>query len=160
MTLKLLPDSDKFLKKKQEITLEHPSTFKDIIDQMFETMYNHDGIGLAANQVGLSINLFVMEVKGKRRVVFNPKILHKSTKYSVYDEGCLSFPKLKLKISRPEKVTLQYTDENGDIQTEEFDGLAARCVLHECDHLQGQVFTSKVNKRELLKQKVKLLNRK
>lgn len=152
--MKLLSETDPFLKYKQELTLEHPSTFTDIIKEMFIIMRTNNGIGLAANQVGLKLNLFVMDIDEKEYVIFNPKIIEQDATRIVKTEGCLSFPKLKLDVARPIKIIVEYTDLAGTVIQETLSGLAARCFLHEADHLRGITFTQKVPKRELLRARI------
>lgn len=152
--MKLLSETDLFLNYKQEPTLEHPSTFTDIVQEMFTLMRSNHGIGLAANQVGLKLNLFVMDVDGKEYVIFNPKIIERDADRILKTEGCLSFPKLKLDVARPIKIIVEYTNLAGSVVQETLSGLTARCFLHEADHLLGITFTQKVPKRELLKAKI------
>jgi peptide deformylase len=133
----------------------------EFVDNMFDTMYEAKGVGLAAPQVALSKKLFVMDVSGsketKERIVcINPRIVE--TKGNVVsEEGCLSFPGIYFEVERPEVVTVSAVDIDGKEFTFEVEGLGARCVLHETDHLNGKLFIEFLNplKRDLLKRKIK-----
>jgi peptide deformylase len=157
------------LKKKAE---EIDSTYvglKELIDNMFETMYKANGIGLAAPQVGLSIRLFVIDAspcaEGEdgdpscdqfKRVFINPIIFEESGEEVTYEEGCLSLPQLRVDITRKSVIKIEYYDENWDLYEEEIDGFAARVVQHEYDHLEGMLLSDRVSsmKRTLLKGKL------
>ena len=147
---KLLDQYDHFLK----LPIETPFDFntetnkllaRHVAISMIETMKEHRGIGLAANQVGLGYRLFVMGAEGVGYAFFNPEILE-VTGEEIFKEGCLSFPGLFLPVKRPATVKLRYQDMNGEIKEQEFSGLSARIILHEYDHLLGIVFTQQVSK--------------
>ena len=131
------------------------------IDNMFENMYDAHGVGLAAPQVALSKQLFVMDVSGGREkseriTCINPKIVE--TKGSVVsEEGCLSFPGVYFEVERPEVITVAALDLDGNEFAFEASGLAARCVLHETDHINGRVFIEYLSplKRELVNKKIR-----
>ena len=133
----------------------------NFVGNMFETMYDVRGVGLAANQVALSQQLFVMDTSGgrdqdQRIVCINPQIVE--TKGSIVsEEGCLSFPGIYIEVERPEIVTVSAIDLDGKEFTFEAQGLAARCVLHETDHIHGKVFIEYISplKRDLIKRKIK-----
>jgi peptide deformylase len=139
---------------------------KEFIDDMWETMYQSDGLGLAAPQVGKSIRLFVIdgapleedepELKNFKKVFINPKIIETSDDLILQNEGCLSIPNLREEVSRPSKIRLDYYDENFNHYDEWFEGMAARVIQHEYDHLEGIMFTDKVSaiKKRLLKGKL------
>jgi peptide deformylase len=124
-------------------------------------MYEAKGVGLAAPQVALSKKLFVMDVSAGREekdrlLLINPKIVE--TKGSIVsEEGCLSFPGIYFEVERPEIVTVQAIDIHGKEFTFEASGLAARCILHENDHINGHVFIEKLSpfKRDLIARKIK-----
>jgi peptide deformylase len=149
----------------QEIDKDYPS-LKDFIDDMWETMYVSDGLGLAAPQVGKSIRLFVIDgapleeddpnLKDFKKVFINAKIIEKSSEEITINEGCLSIPLLREEVIRPEKVRLEYYDENFNFHDEWFEGMAARVIQHEYDHTEGIMFTDKVAplKKRLLKGKL------
>lgn len=123
---------------------------------LLETMSKNHGVGLAANQVGLDTRLFVMGSQGVGYAFFNPEIIDVSGE-TVFEEGCLSFPGLFLPVKRPEIVKIKYFDMYGEEKTQEFSGLSARIVLHEYDHMEGIVYTTKVSPLilERYKRKVK-----
>ena len=118
-------------------------------------MYNSDGVGLAAPQVGLNIRLFVIdaspmkedfpEIDATKRVFINPEIIETSEETIAYEEGCLSVPGIHEKVTRPTEVTMHYFDENFVEHTDTFKGFFARIVQHEYDHLEGHVFTDRVS---------------
>ncbi len=122
-----------------------------IVEEMFEAMKHDRGIGLAAPQVGIAQRLFITDVEGDRRRVFiNPEIVRTSLEMIEYEEGCLSFPGLYFMVKRPEALKIQAQTETGKIFTLEADGLLARVILHENDHLDGKLFIDRVTpfKRE------------
>ena len=130
---------------------------------MLETMYAAPGIGLAAIQVGILKRLVVIDIsKGEeeKKPVFliNPRIIHRSKKTSIYEEGCLSLPGQFAEIERPAECTLKYIDYNGKEKELKADGLLATCVQHEIDHLNGILFIdylSKLKKDMIIKKLVK-----
>lgn len=116
------------------------------LEDMHTTMHNNNGIGLAAPQVGLNINAFVMNCMGNKRTCINPEIISTSDEMESAEEGCLSYPGLRLPINRPFSILAMWIDEHGYEHTETLFGLEARCFLHEWDHLQGICFTDRVGK--------------
>ncbi len=139
---------------------------KELIDNMFETMYNAEGIGLAAPQIGLSIRLLVIdadvvaesypECKDFKRVMINPEITEHSDETISMEEGCLSFPGIHEKVTRAAKIRIKYMDENFEEHEEAFEGFAARVVQHEYEHLEGHVFIDNISpiRRQLNKGKL------
>lgn len=118
--------------------------FRSLTEEMFETMIEANGVGLAAPQVGISKRFFVvMSDDDVKRVFVNPQIVSTSSEMCDYEEGCLSLPKIYENIKRPARVTVQALDENGKKFTLEADGLLARIIQHENDHLDGIVFIDK-----------------
>ena len=138
------------------------------IENMVDTMYESNGIGLAAPQVGTMDRILVMdcsydENNRKLKKIINPEVIEYSDELSEYEEGCLSLPQQFAKIERPSKVKVRYLDINGKRIEEEFGGLEATCVQHEIDHLNGKLFIdhiSKLRKKLILKklQKYKKAN--
>ncbi|QIZ78196.1 peptide deformylase [Ferrimonas lipolytica] len=129
-----------------------------LIDDMFETMYEERGVGLAASQIDQHIQLIVMDLtedKSEPRVFINPKILEQSGHF-INDEGCLSVPGIYAKVERAEKVTAEALDRNGKTFTVEADELLSICIQHEMDHLQGKLFVDYLSplKRQRIKQKL------
>ncbi|MCW5958747.1 MAG: peptide deformylase [Pyrinomonadaceae bacterium] len=138
---------------------------KKLVDDMFETMYSSNGVGLAAPQVFVSQRLFVMDCSGgedeKQKIaLINPEIIHVEGEQNG-DEGCLSFPGIYTKVKRELRTVVRYQDVLGNVQ--ELDGteLTARCILHETDHCDGIVFLDRMTalKREMAKRKIKRLKR-
>ncbi len=132
----------------------------ELAHDLAETMIANNGLGLSANQMGLPYRAFAMKAE-KIIVCFNPIIVDTSTETVMLEEGCLSFPLLFVKVKRPKKIKVRYTEPNGNIVTKIFDGMTARVFQHELDHLNGVVYTSKANKFHLeqAKKKLKLLKR-
>lgn len=125
----------------------------DLEKQMIEFMLDNHGIGLAANQIGLTKNVFVLGSKNipgyDPMAVFNPKILEVSKDTELFKEGCLSYPDLWLTIKRPKAIIAEYQNSRGDTVTAEMDGLIARCFQHEFDHLKGICFVDRVSQMKL-----------
>jgi len=137
-------DKDTFLKQESIST-------QQFVRNMFATMHRYGGIGLSANQVGKPYRMFIMGGQpqienGKVYACFNPKIIKASEETVRFKEGCLSFPFLFLDIERPQRVEVEFLDENLDKKTYQMDGIMARCFQHELDHMNGIVFTEKVSK--------------
>jgi peptide deformylase len=116
--------------------------------EMIDTMFAHDGIGLAANQVGVNTRVFVMGHKSNPEMAqafFNPVVLASVDDVADIEEGCLSFPGIYVNIKRPKKIRVQWQDSKGVVQQDEFDGYNCKCFLHELDHLEGIVFQDRVS---------------
>ena len=138
------------LKKVAEPVAELTPELKILIADMFETMYNADGVGLAAPQVGKSIRLIVMDAspfaeddpiaEGFKRALINPELVEFSEEERSFNEGCLSLPKLYMDVKRPAKVRVKYFDENFTEHDEWWEGTPARIIQHEVDHLNGILF--------------------
>lgn len=161
MVLPIVAYGDPVLKKKAEdITQAYPN-LEALLANMFETMYNAYGVGLAAPQIGLPIRLFVvdtapfsdddlteeeqMKLKMFKRVFINAKILKEEGQEWAFNEGCLSIPDVREDVLRKPKITVEYLDENFVKHTDEFDGLIARVIQHEYDHIEGVLFTDKLS---------------
>jgi peptide deformylase len=108
-----------------------------VIQDMFETMYNFKGIGLSANQVGLPYRMFVMGTPDIEMVFLNPRIVSVDGEEVVAEEGCLSYPGMFIKVKRPSEVVIRSTNTSGETKTQTYTGMTARVVLHEMDHLDG-----------------------
>ena len=139
------------------------SLSRDLID----TMYDADGVGLAAPQLGVNKRIFVMDCSGEDedkdcRIVINPEIEHKSEDLNSYKEGCLSIPGITEEISRPKVIKVVYQDINGVLKRNTYDDLWSTCFQHEFDHLDGILFTSKAKPVSLRmgRQKQKKANKK
>lgn len=135
---------------------------KDIVSNMFETMYAAEGIGLAAPQVNKSLRLFVIDLSPMdenegRRVFINPQIYQFGDEKDEYEEGCLSLPTIREIVTRPTTIRITYQDLNGTEYDEEVDGFLARVIQHEYDHLEKTLFIDHLSslKRSLLKKTLK-----
>jgi peptide deformylase len=144
---------------------EFDENLKKVVNDMFDTMYEAGGVGLAAPQVGLSQRFFIMDVpdedgKSNKLSFFNPEVLHVEGE-QVGDEGCLSFPGLYQQIKREMRVILRAHDVGGKEFELDAKDLAARCILHETDHCDGIVFLDRMTKlkREMAKRKIKTLQK-
>jgi peptide deformylase len=136
------------------------SVLPKIIQDMFDTMYEQEGIGLAANQVGIDMNLMIIDVShtdevDEAHIFVNGKILE-SFGESELEEGCLSIPEIRLPIKRPESIRFKYQLPDGSDQVEEFDGLLARAIQHEVDHLKGVFIIDRVSRLMALQYRKKL----
>lgn len=137
-----------------------------LIEDMFETMYNAEGVGLAAPQVGKSIRLFVVDAtpmsdddpkaKDFKKAFINPKILERYGDPFVFREGCLSIPDIREDVVRDSIIKIQYFDENFNEYTEVYDGMVARIIQHEYDHIEQIMFTDHLSqlKKKLIKKKL------
>lgn len=153
-------------KKAQEISPDYPQ-LKELISNMFETMYNAEGIGLAAPQIGLDIRLFVIDLApleedderyaSFKKVFINPQIEEESVDDTVsMQEGCLSLPGINESVNRPKKIRIKYLDENFTPHDEVYDSFFARCIQHEYDHIEGVMFIDKISaiRKQLIKSKL------
>jgi len=171
MILPIVAYGDPVLKKVGvDIDAEYPGLNK-LIEDMFETMSNARGVGLAAPQVGKSIRLFIVDatpfsedpeteeeaaLAGFRKIFINAKITHETGKEWAFNEGCLSIPKIREDVMRKPELTIEYLDENFEPQKETFKGIAARIIQHEYDHIEGKLFTDRISplRRKLLQSKL------
>jgi|TARA_B110000914_G_scaffold31608_1_gene24405 peptide deformylase len=131
---------DPILRKKCS-SVEDFTTLPSFVDDMFDTMYEEEGLGLAANQVGVDMNLFIIDIAHTDdnefpRVFINGEIISNEGE-SVFSEGCLSIPQVSLEVTRPETITYKFQDLKKQWHQEKFDGLLARAIQHEMDHLNG-----------------------
>jgi len=157
--------------KAKEIPANY-SELNKLISDMYETMYDASGVGLAAPQIGKSIRLFVIdtspfdtddfeqnsgfEVKSVKKTFINPVMIDESGENASFEEGCLSIPNIREHINRKSDITIKYQDENFTHQQETFSGILARVIQHEYDHLEGTLFTDKISpfKKKLIKGKL------
>jgi peptide deformylase len=144
---------------------EFNEELRALVDNMFETMYDAQGVGLAAPQIGVSKRLFVMDVpleegKSNKIALINPEIITQEGE-QIGDEGCLSFPGIYTTVRREVRTVVRYRDVFGKEQELDCTDLSARCVLHETDHCDGIVFLDRMSvlKRELAKRKIKKLQK-
>ncbi|MFT4779036.1 MAG: peptide deformylase [Flavobacteriales bacterium] len=169
MILPIVAYGDPVLRKKAaEIDENYPKLDK-LISNMYDTMYEARGVGLAAPQIGLSIRLFIVDAtpfaegddpepsaEGFKRVFINPIIFEETGEEWPFEEGCLSIPNIREEINRKSELKIEYYDENWDLYEEALDGVLARVVQHEYDHIEGVLFTDKLSpiRRTLLKGKL------
>jgi peptide deformylase len=162
----------------KDIPADHPGLSK-LIEDMWETMYESNGVGLAAPQINRDIRLFVMDSiqifenleedeldlypdgPGIKQVFINAHIESLDGEEWVYNEGCLSIPKIREDVYRAESVTLSYLDENFQEQTSTFNGITARVILHEYDHIEGKLFIDYIKplRKKLLQGKLNDINK-
>lgn len=152
-------------KKALDISSDYPH-LKELIENMFETMYHANGIGLAAPQIGLDIRLFVIDLSPLaedderfvdfKKVFINANITELSDDVESAEEGCLSLPGINEPVSRPRKIKIHYLDENFKEHNEIYEGFFARCIQHEYDHIEGELFTDKISgiRKQLIKSKL------
>ena len=160
---------DHSILKHKADTIEHLNDdIRTFIDDMKETMLNAEGIGLAANQVGSPLSITIIDISPvegyesiKPMVMINPKITHYSDEETDYEEGCLSLPNLRELVIRPEGIQVSFMDEHEKMHTMEADGLLARVMQHEIDHLNGIYFTDRLTqlKRTLLQSKLRRISK-
>ncbi|HAS92741.1 MAG TPA: peptide deformylase [Sedimentibacter sp.] len=137
-------EGDEILRKKSREVPLVDDRIRMLMEDMVETMYKYDGVGLAAPQVGILKRVIVIDVEdGKVYKMANPNIINESGEQSA-QEGCLSVPEKKGIVSRPMKVIVEYTDENNETVKLEAEGLLARAICHEIDHLNGVLFIDRV----------------
>ena len=170
MVLPIVAYGDPVLRKVgKDIDKDSPK-LNELISNMWETMYNASGVGLAAPQIGLPVRLFLVDatpfaedeelsekerttLEGFKEVFINPKIEEETGNDWVFNEGCLSIPDIREDVTRKDTITISYLDENFQKHTETFDGILARIIQHEYDHIEGVLFTDKLSslKKRLLK---------
>ena len=168
MIIPIVAYGDPILREKAvRVPADYPD-LKNLIADMFETMYHACGVGLAAPQIGKPMRLFIVDLtpfaddephahmKGFKRVFINAEKIEESGEDWKFNEGCLSLPTIREDVVRPASITLAYDDENFNRKRETFDGLIARVSQHEYDHTEGVLFTDKLSplKRHLLKGKL------
>ena len=173
MLLPIIAYGHPVLKRKAEVISKDYPKLKELIDSMFETMYNASGVGIAAPQIGQSIRLFIVDttpfseddslsdnernqLKSFKKIFINPEIIEESGDDWSFDEGCLSIPNIRESVLRQPEIKIQYFDENFIKYVQSFDGLLARVIQHEYDHVEGILFTDKLSsfKKQLLKKKL------
>ncbi len=148
---KILIEPNKLLRQVSKPVKNVNKDTQKILDDMLETMYSANGIGLAAIQIGIPKNLIVIDLLTKEKkkdpmYFVNPKIIKKSSKFSKYEEGCLSIPNLFAEIQRPTECEVEYLDYNGKTKVLKAGGLLATCIQHEIDHLKGILFIDYLSK--------------
>ena len=160
MTIKTILTEPNPILRQISKTVEKVGKFEQqLMDDMLETMYSANGIGLAAIQIGIPKRIIVMDIskdENQKDPMFfvNPKIRNKDSSISTYEEGCLSVPNQFAEIDRPKKCVVEYLDYNGEKKTLHAEGLLATCIQHEMDHLEGILFIdylSKLKKSMIIK---------
>lgn len=170
MTLPIVAYGDPVLRKvAKDIDADYPK-LEELLTNMWETMYGASGVGLAAPQIGRAIRVFLVDttpfaddeelseaeqkkLKGFKKAFINAEIIAETGKEWAFNEGCLSIPDIREDVKRKDTVTISYLDEDFNSHTETFDGLLARVIQHEYDHIEGILFTDKLSplKKRLLK---------
>lgn len=176
MILPIVAYGDPVLRKKASpISFDYPN-LGQLINDMYETMYNAKGVGLAAPQIGLSIRLFIVDgapmndseskendedLSDFKKIFINPTILSEEGEKWGFAEGCLSIPGIRENINRQSQLTIRYFDENGQEHTETYKGMRARIIQHEYDHIEGVLFTDYLSplKRQILFSKLQRITK-
>tara|TARA_R110000868_G_scaffold190328_2_gene433969 strand:+ start:1066 stop:1656 length:591 start_codon:yes stop_codon:yes gene_type:complete len=173
MILPIIAYGDPVLRKVATDITKDYTNLETLIENMWETMYNASGVGLAAPQIGLAIRMFVIDttpfsddedlspeeqkaLNGFKKVFINAKIEEETGEEWSFNEGCLSIPDIREDVSRKETIKISYLDENFNQKSETYNGLLARVIQHEYDHIEGILFTDKLSslKKRLLKGKL------
>ncbi len=171
MILPIYAYGTKILKKRAEDIKPAYDGLPELIQNMWETMYNARGVGLAAPQIGRAIRLFVVDTTqlkeeekdhvGIKRVFINAHKVELGRDLFTYEEGCLSIPEVRGDVDRPKSITLRYMTENFEEKTETFTGIEARVIQHEYDHIEGLLFVEflKPVKKRLIKRKLEQIKK-
>lgn len=173
MILPIIAYGDPVLRKVGSNITQEYLNLEKLVENMWETMYNASGVGLAAPQIGLPIRLFVIDttpfsddedlskkeqeaLNGFKKVFINAQIEEETGDEWVFNEGCLSIPDIREDVTRKDTITISYEDEHFKEQRETYDGLLARVIQHEYDHIEGILFTDKLSslKKRLIKSKL------
>ncbi|MCG2611028.1 peptide deformylase [Flavobacterium sp. SM15] len=173
MILPIIGYGDPVLRKVgEEVSKDYPN-LKEVIANMYETMYNAHGVGLAAPQVGLAIRIFIVDcepfsdsddlskeeeeqLRTFKKTFINAKILKEEGEEWGFNEGCLSIPDVREDVFRHEQITIEYYDEDFNKHTDVYEGLIARVIQHEYDHIEGILFTDRISslKKRLISKKL------
>ena len=148
MNLKLIPETSPILLQEcKEFDFANPLFDPlEFSKNLVQTMYDNNGIGLAANQVGVPYKIFAMREKPADFVCFNPRVVMPSEEIITLEESCLSFPGLIVKIKRPKHIRVRFQSPTGETVTQQFTGMTARVFQHELDHLNGIIFYKRANR--------------
>lgn len=159
------------LRKVAEPVEEDMKGLQQLIEDLYETMYKSDGVGLAAPQIGVSKRIFVLdatpmsgddpEVEGFKKAFINPVILNEQGEEWTFNEGCLSIPNIREDITRPSEILIEYYDEQFNFYRESYDGIKARIIQHEYDHLEGVLFVDRINplRKRILRGKLNAISK-
>ncbi len=172
MILPIVAFGTPVLKKKAKDVKKDHEGLSELLENMWETMYNANGVGLAAPQIGKQLRIFLVDTiqmeeedeemeEGIKQAFINAEILEEEGEPWAYEEGCLSIPHIRGDVERLPNITIKYFDENFKEHTESFDGLNARVIQHEYDHIEGLLFTTKLKplKRRLIKRKLEAIKK-
>ncbi|MCR6637879.1 MAG: peptide deformylase [Sporocytophaga sp.] len=149
--------------KKRAVDFDKGTDLKQLVADMFETMYNANGVGLAGPQIGLNQRIFVVDgspmeegLDDFKKAFINPEIIEETGEDWPYDEGCLSIPGVRSEVFRPYQLTIRYFDENWAEHEETYEGIRARIIQHEYDHIEGVLFVDHLSsiKKRLMKNKL------
>ena len=163
MVLPIVGYGDPVLRKVASELVEKDRRLKELMQNMWDTMYNANGVGLAAPQIGESVRLFIVdassfeeeepELANFKKVFINPIILEETGQEWLYNEGCLSIPGIREDVSRQPAITIEYYNEKWELIEETYIGMAARIIQHEYDHIEGVLFTDRLPalKKKLIK---------
>ncbi|MEY3420769.1 MAG: hypothetical protein RIR48_1058 [Bacteroidota bacterium] len=166
MVLPIYAFGQPVLKKKASDITKDYEKINVLIEDMWETMYAAHGVGIAAPQIGLSVRIFVIDTiqimeedkksEGIKKVFINAKVVEETGELWPYEEGCLSIPNIRGDVERQQKVRIQYCDENFVLHDEIYEGINARVIQHEYDHLEGVLFVEKLKplKKKLIQRKL------
>ncbi len=164
MILPIVAYGDSVLRKKGATIQKNHDGLEMLINSMFETMYESHGVGLAAPQIAKPLNLFIIDTTpfedekypNLKKVFINAEILEEFGDKWDFEEGCLSIPHIRENVKRHPNIIIRYMDENFDVHEEEYDGMAARVIQHEYDHVKGILFVDHLSelKKRLLKNKL------
>ena len=164
MIYSIVAYGDPVLKKVAKDIDKNKVDVKKLAAQMFDTMYNANGVGLAAPQIGKSIRMFIVDTEamedeedvGVKKVFINPEIIEEFGEDWIFNEGCLSIPDVREDVERAEGIVIRYFDEDWKEHEEEIDGMLARVIQHEYDHIEGILFTDHITpfRKRLIKGKL------
>ena len=171
MILPILAYGHPLLRKECQLIEKNSDDLQNLISNMWETMYNAEGVGLAAPQVGVNKKIFIIDANplfsadhaisdfeklNSKKVFINPEITPINNDECSFNEGCLSIPDIRAEIKRPNTIRVNYYDENFNYNSIVFEGLLARVILHENDHINGVLFTDKISsfKRKIIEKKL------
>ena len=154
LDLRIYPDA--LLSRKSALVTTFDEKLTQLVIDMYQCLETFGGIGVSACQLGVNQALFVYKVGDDRGVMINPRVIETSDDMDEVEEGCLSFPGIGVKIKRPLSVTVQYQNETGEVKTQLFTGLTAKCIQHEYDHLQGITIVDYLSKlkRDIIRKKL------
>lgn len=157
----------KVLKREAKPIEKDHEKLDELVKNMWDTMYNANGVGLAGPQVGLSLRIFLVDTvqmegeeseikKGIKKVFINAEMLEEEGEMWGYEEGCLSIPQIRGDVQRQKNIKIKYFDENFEEHVEEYEGINARVIQHEYDHIEGKLFTEKLKplKKKMIKRKL------